>query len=345
MRTYLIVAGLVLALPGLASAVPCTTNADCAEGELCESSGSCPPCPGDGTPCDDTCTTTSECVGYTSEAPAVAGPACATDADCPYGFGCMELQVGAVACDCACANCPPDMPDCPPCECPPCDEVPTTNELRCVFVAAACDTDADCAGGFACTGQEVCSGGGSACACPGCEPGVECPPCDCPPPVEPPPDSCVTVSAWCLPPQIACQDGAACPTDWTCEQIPMGSSACDCACACDPDTGECPPCECACPEPAPESYCLPPGWAAILDELVPVGDSGGGGTQEGEVDFASGSEPRATNGADAAGGDDGGGAGEEDSSGGLFSCSTGPGSAGLAFLALGLAALLGRRRG
>lgn len=341
MRTYLLVAGLVLALPGLASAVPCTTNADCAAGEVCEMSGACPPCPGDGTPCDDTCSTTSECVAYTSEGPAVAGPTCATEADCPYGFGCMEVEVGGTGCDCVCAECPDPNVECP-CDCGGCTEQPPVAELRCVFVAAACDTDADCAGGFECAEEQVCSSGGSTeCVCPGCDPATgECPPCDCPPPADPAPDQCVTVAGWCMPPQIACADGAACPTDWTCEQIPMGSSGCDCACACDPDTGECPPCECACPEPAPESYCLPPGWAAILDELVPVGGSGGG--QGGEVDFASGGQPRATNGADASG--DGTGGSDDETSSGMFSCSAGPGRAGLAFFALGLAALLGRRR-
>ena len=202
---------------------------------------------------------------------------CSVDADCPVGFACQEVtSTCASSCTpCACA-CSSGDAGCEPCDCPPC--VPEACEPivthECVFSPKSCTADAECGEGFACKPVEVCSGGGSSCACttcacPACADGMECEPCDCADvPVcecpEPEPASCKVEGSWCQVQVIECAADADCPEGFKCES--GGGNDCACTCACPPcaDGMECPACECPpCECGEPVAYCLPAGWANL----------------------------------------------------------------------------------
>jgi hypothetical protein len=265
----------------------CETDADCAAHEVCERVAlpcavpptctcACPDCPpGQACPpceCPD-CPPEDAFAPCAEETYGVCLPrwerdGCASDADCPAGFACEEIQVpcAATPCACACAGCA-EGEECEPCECLPCEPEPCEAETyaTCVWAPLECAADADCPDGFECVAQESCWGGGGGCACPPCPEGAECPPCECPDEEEYF-EECEVTGHVCQPRAIACEDDAGCPAGWTCEAT-FGDCACACTCdagpACEPGQ-ECPaapPCECEPCDCGPaESFCVAPGW-------------------------------------------------------------------------------------
>jgi hypothetical protein len=248
----------------------CVSDADCPDGGYCIiETCACP----DGAECD--CPAVE---GYCEYGEDPWDAECEVDADCPTGMAC---ELVGLPCE---INCPPCACDCKPedeacdCECPACEPTPCEEELYgyCTYVQQECEASSDCATGFVCETQEVCSGGGdcicSSCACAACPEGEDCPPCDCP---EEPVCECDDVEpecydeGICVPEMETCEENADCQEGFECMEISSGGDcACGCECAvinCGPDdedceqpTCECPPCDC--PEPETESVCMPEGW-------------------------------------------------------------------------------------
>lgn len=262
MRYVIPFAALVLlAAPARAADTPCTTDADCAKGEVCLAM----PCSTPAMPCQEgaECPVPEPCDSTSVCTPAPWDGRCAADADCPTGFACVDVEIPCASAGCAPCTCACEAgKECPACECPPCPEPPPcepTFEKYCQYVQKECATDADCGAGWACQAQESCSAGGG-CACPDCGPDMECPPCDCPPP-EPP--VCEVTGHWCAVAETPCTADADCPADFQCVARTLGG---DCACppcACDPAAGpcDCPACDCG--NPVQESVCLPKGWSDV----------------------------------------------------------------------------------
>ena len=181
-------------------------------------------------------------------ATAFAYQECTSDIDCDEGWECLPLP-----CGCACPDCPPGE-DCPPCECDDCGDL---GECIPAGFGKECDSDEDCPEGFECWDAP-----GPTCACPGCEPGEDCPPCDCPEDDGDYPGMCVEEED----PfddivGNECDTDEDCPADFVCEEIEYGCGTvpdcppCVCGGGCDPDDEDCadePECECpVCPEPEP----------------------------------------------------------------------------------------------
>lgn len=142
----LLVLGAVMSAGAAAHATDCTTDADCARGEVCSFADTATPC----IPEDPTCgsASTGICTTVTTSGE------CTTDADCPTGLTCEELGGSA----CATPACPPGEP-CP--EPTPCDPV---IYYGCVAPPPPpCAADSDCADGLTCIieSYESCSGGGA----------------------------------------------------------------------------------------------------------------------------------------------------------------------------------------
>lgn len=304
MRLLVLTASLVL-LPLTAFAMPCETDADCDEGQVCAPApASCPPCEA-GAECPSCEPETSgECMDAGGGGHEFwSGVECETDADCPDLFSCSEEAVPcampAIACDCP--DCPPDAPDCDPeCSCPdPGDyECPDETVKICVYEPASCETDAECGEGFECYAEEICYGSSGGCACPGWDPDSGEEPAECTCDEEPvSTEECEVVGSYCAPKQVECQADADCPNGWECATFAMGGSgdvACACTtCAC-PEGAECD-CEttCDCPETEePEvveetmGYCLPGGWGDVVSSAMDSGtatggEAGGAGTPNG----------------------------------------------------------------
>ena len=149
MKTSSLLSLLVLAAAmsagAAAHATDCTSDADCARGEVCSYTDGAMPC----IPEDPTCGTATSGI---CTSVSISGD-CATDADCPDGLACEE--VGGSACS---------SPACPPGE--PCPE-PTPCEPTVFYACVApppppCTADSDCSEGLTCIieSYEVCSGGG-----------------------------------------------------------------------------------------------------------------------------------------------------------------------------------------
>lgn len=207
-------------------------------------------------------------------ATAFAESECASDADCPDGYGCVVAM-------CACAGCPEDVPDCPPCECGEegmCVAMDTGDDgFDNVVLPSECEVDSDCPMDFKCQEMEV---GCATPACPpcetyACEEGQECPVPECEP-CDPMPAECTdsTIKA-CVYTPTECEQNSDCPADYRCEVYSTGGMQCtDCACAC-PAEGECPPCDCesSCEEIPGEEYgiCVPEEKECALDSDCPDG--------------------------------------------------------------------------
>lgn len=141
----LLVLGASMSVGAAAHATDCTSDADCARGEVCSYTDAATPC----IPEDPTCGTATSGI---CTSVSISGD-CATDADCPDGLACQEI--GGSACS---------SPACPPGE--PCPE-PTPCEPTIYYGCVApppppCTADSDCSEGLTCIieSYEVCSGGG-----------------------------------------------------------------------------------------------------------------------------------------------------------------------------------------
>lgn len=139
----LLVLGASMSVGAAAHATDCTSDADCARGEVCSYTDAATPC----IPEDPTCGTATSGI---CTSVSVSGD-CATDADCPDGLACEE--VGGSACS---------SPACPPGE--PCPE-PEPCEPTVLYACVApppppCTADSDCSEGLTCIieSYEVCSG-------------------------------------------------------------------------------------------------------------------------------------------------------------------------------------------
>jgi hypothetical protein len=255
----LVVPFVMVALSQSAQAqAECDSDADCIDGFICESMGAMT--------CSVVCTPDGEC----SEDPdceaeefsaCIPGP-CTSDDDCSEGMRCLELEFVE-----GCAAEP--MPDCPPPgegECPDYDPMPSDEDCGEVITESfclpewigPCDTAADCGDGFECVPDEMCtcSGGTDSdfAPCPDDEP-------DCADEREEWEDDCLcepTDETYCRPAELECDEDAACPEGWTCEE--MGSM--DTPCWIEEDGTE--HCD-ESPVEAPDGYCMPPyfddwGW-------------------------------------------------------------------------------------
>lgn len=271
-----------LALPSIAAAQTCATDADCQRGFSCQQSV-VPPDPA-------ACPRGADCpaVAVPTTAPTTGScqlAACATDADCGTGMVChgetFSVCTGGTA---------PATPPCPPntkCEVPPAETTPTTcttmTRSTCAFRwQLPCNTDADCGdASFACqpTVTGTCSGGagvgaGSAgTATPTAGAGgaaARTAPADI---VTTPPDCMTTTSfpGFCQLRDPACHTDADCPAAWTCVAAPTGGGVVSGGSGSGSTTGGdgTPPPEATTTAPAaagststsPGSACQPPGYA------------------------------------------------------------------------------------
>ena len=226
------------------------------------------------------------CVGFILVAPVAFAQdqadfvdECQADRDCPTQFVCdtFEMPCEATPCTCACEPCPDEADGCG-CTCPACEVAECTDQGQfrmCVWEPVACVSDEDCADGFECVTEEMCSGGI----------GCECPPCACDPASDVPCDCtdyececgdvtepvCEPGESHCLPKQVQCVSDSDCADGFSC--VSFGADiACMCDCACPACEGDaCMPCEC---EPCDcgdvtgyedVSYCLPADWSEYVD--------------------------------------------------------------------------------
>ncbi len=199
----LLVLGASMSVGAAAHATDCTSDADCARGEVCSYADAATPC----IPEDPTCGTATSgiCTSVSF------GGDCTTDADCPDGLACEE--VGGSACA---------SPACPPGE--PCPE-PTPCEPTIFYGCVApppppCNADSDCSEGLTCIieSYEVCSGGGF--GAPEPMPGGEFPgaPDGSGTGTEPPVDCTTETYSYCAPRWMGpCTTAADCGDGFTCE--------------------------------------------------------------------------------------------------------------------------------
>jgi MYXO-CTERM domain-containing protein len=246
--------GLVWLCPAQAHAQTCETDADCAQGLVCEvvgaSSCAVPDCPpGETCPEPEPCEPEEfrECV---------PGP-CTSDADCGEGLKC--LTTSSEICTASDMACDPDDEECVPVTVEPVCETVTEQYCAPDWVGA-CETDADCGEGFTCVQPEVCECSVGAAVPepatdPDADPAAESEPV---PEVEPEPvpepicECYPTGEKYCEPKEIACEAAADCPEGWSCEQVGAVSVACTV-----PEDGSEPVCE---PAEDPVSQCMPPYW-------------------------------------------------------------------------------------
>jgi hypothetical protein len=336
---------LSMALLPAAAWAACSTDADCAAGEVCVAvpcACAAPACDPDAPDCVTepcTCDAASECVPAESfDDDTYYSGDCEADADCPMGFTCQEVQAPCASTGCACPPCE-EGTECT-CDCPtdpePCE---ATTYKYCAYTPVECASDADCSEGFECKAQEVCSGSaGCGCAVPACDPEGECPepePCECDETEYT--ESCEVVGHYCEAKQIECEAAADCPEGWECVGVRS-----DCACpaiACDSSDPEgcadLPPCDCG-SEPT-VSYCMPGGWAESA-----VADYASGGSDTSAPTAAeSPTDTFMKNAQEAAAAADGSTAGTDDAAKAGSGCSYATTAAGLGSLVLTLLALLG----
>jgi uncharacterized protein (TIGR03382 family) len=224
----------------LAQDIPCTSDADCGEGQICALTDCAQPCDTDVDPnCEPTdCGTGVTCIDIGEPPP----PNCTADADCAEGERCItETFETCVDTGCAC----PDGD--PACECPPPPpegECATETFSYCAPPwAAACDADADCGAGFTCELLEVCacSGGGGSEGAPDADPAA------------PPAEECVCETATegsCVLERVECESAADCLEGFEC--VDEGSAG---TCSVSEDGTV------SCDEPAASaSICVPPAF-------------------------------------------------------------------------------------
>lgn len=243
--------------------VPCTSDADCDEGQFCAilpcTATDCPPDDPDCKPSED-CPEEGMCA---SEGGGEDGPwgesDCTTDDDCPAGFSCDEI--GSIGSGCVC---PPDDPDCD------CGEPTETTFYGCM--PADCTMDAECTDGLVCVTWEV------PCDVPptACPPGEECDE-----PSDPPDGDCESKTVGkCLPKWAApCESATDCGDGFTCDPV----VSCECSGSEPTEPIEPPPIpppaepedeptdpDCTCEETG-ENQCVPEEIACVTDDECPDG--------------------------------------------------------------------------
>lgn len=229
---------LCVDIPGPTSAAKCLpvcrTSTECAIGELCSivepPLGICiargsPECPACGTL---SCPTNAECL-Y-GDAFAMCSPLCATSADCPLAYACVDVGAGTKACLPLSGSCNTTGPSVGA-------SCTATNACRegamCMQRAgvmrceAVCRTTADCTQGTTCSMLSSAPGRGTCvCACDvtaaSCDAGCAC-------------DATCSGACACDVTAAACDVGCAC--DASCP----ASCDCDLSAACDPDCDSCDP--------------------------------------------------------------------------------------------------------
>lgn len=188
---------------GMASAAAaqdngCQSDADCAEGEVCEQySAPCPAidcAPGEDCP-DIECEpeTFGECVR-----PPIT---CETDADCPTYLSCVQDDAPGVTCAIE------EGQDEPVCDEP---EDIEPGPGYCAYRIIDCETDAECPSDFEC----IVVGSSGGCSVAPCVDGEECPEPECDEEEE---------FRGCMPRQIECETSDDCPSEWSCQTFESGS--------------------------------------------------------------------------------------------------------------------------
>jgi MYXO-CTERM domain-containing protein len=190
---------VLLSAPAFGQSGECSTDDDCAEGQLCQKGMSVGGCSGTSTPSPDGTTTDGPVPGDSADAPECDSEPqvsdtgfcytpptqCESDADCGEYLSCVEST------DSDCAVSSDGETTCPE----PADDAPK----YCSIASVACETDADCPREFECVELEVC-------LLIACEEGNE----NCPDPCAP------SGEKQCQAKQIACEETADCPSAWSC---------------------------------------------------------------------------------------------------------------------------------
>lgn len=212
-----------LITPNLASAESeCAQDSDCQPHERCESVGTAV-----GGTCsldengEEVCTEdVEEVVSFCVEAPIL----CETNSDCPSHLRCGSPRNTPTPTEVAepadreesTEPSPPEMSvpeemEVPDADLPP----PEEEEMMCLFVPVECEADSDCAENFRCEQFSI-EPDCAFIAAP-----VECDEEGCPDPViEPECDQVEEVTEGiCVPEEIECDQGQACPADWHCQDI------------------------------------------------------------------------------------------------------------------------------
>jgi uncharacterized protein (TIGR03382 family) len=210
----------------LAQDIPCESDADCGENQICALTDCARPCDTDEDPaCEPTdCGGGGTCIDIGEPPP----PACAVDADCAEGERCIvETFESCVGTGCVCAE---DDPACD-CDVPAEEECKTETYAFCAPPwALACDVDSDCGPGFTCELLEscACSGGGGSDGpeAPDADPAPPEQECVCEPATE---GSCVLERVECAS-DADCLEGFACVDEGsagTCSVSEDGTVDCD----------------------------------------------------------------------------------------------------------------------
>lgn len=211
------------ALPSLALAQECATDADCDAGFVCESFGTVD-C-GFACPEGEACAPPPDCAPM--EIKGCTPAPCTTDADCPADMVCFAQPVW---------NCPPvAQADCAPgSECPAQEqpaECTETTESTCVpSYVPPCVVNTDCGPGFTCVEQESCGCSGSAGAATPSGGSSEPAPADGGASTDPavpdasvPEETCTcspTGEFYCQLDEMPCASVSECPEGFTCEVNP-----------------------------------------------------------------------------------------------------------------------------
>ena len=293
---------LVVALPGtvFAEGEVCSSSSDCTSGEFC----AVPPCagvacaPGESCEPEPDCPTEGIC---TASSTTLTNDSCEADADCGAGFVCTVFdteacnRIGCVGDDCPPPICSPiQIRSCAPAPCE--TDSDCTDDLVCLEIsygscsggagcppnepcvpeppvctdhierycgpkhAAPCTVDADCGEGFECLEASA-----PDCVCVSNPDGTS-EPCDCGEPQG-------SGTFYCSLIEVDCASADDCPTDWTCEEQPVGVPL---ICRETPDGG----CE-ELPVPPPRNLCMPSsvgqGWGRAGGVDVPALPLSGGG--------------------------------------------------------------------
>lgn len=197
-----------LSVPFVVFATECEIDADCGENERCNRMDFATD-----VPCRIDSDGNQDCPEPTPPPPGecIPGPiTCDSDSDCPGISTCVEQPVTQNWQDCPAVPEGEDDSECRP------EVIEEESISVCQFVPEPCTGEDVCGDGLVCTEiPSTCIDLTTSVVCPE---GEECPE---PEPVESACDDQEIESA-CFPQQIACAVDSECPSDWTCETIPVG---------------------------------------------------------------------------------------------------------------------------